>query len=292
MVSISKKINILASAGVTALLLSACATAPNANDPAAVQAFNEANDPYEPMNRYFFEVNRFVEEILVKPFAGWYRIGVPDPAQDGIRNILRNANSTVTLANDLLQGEWDRAGTTVMRMLINSTAGIGGIFDFASDWGYKYHEEDFGQTLAVHGVGEGPYLVLPLLGPSNARDAVGHGVDNLFQAPFWLDIFVDDLGFLQLATEGTYQIDTYSRNMQALTELQKGSVDYYATLRSLYRQHRDDLIRNGADEAPQGIGQNISVDIPEDGAEAPSEEVTFPASISSVENTDTNNATN
>lgn len=285
MVDFVKKLGLTGVSMLTAgLLLAGCATEPDPSDQAAVQAYNEANDPLEPTNRYFFEVNRFVEEILIKPFAGWYRVGVPDPAQDGIRNFLRNVNSPVTFFNDMFQGEWDRMGTTAMRFLINTTAGVGGIVDFASDWGYKYHEEDFGQTLAVHGVGEGPYLVLPLLGPSNPRDAIGNGVDNIFQAPFWLDIFISKLGYLQIATSGTLQLDTYSRNMQALTELQKGSVDYYATLRSLYRQHRNDEIRNGADVPPIGIGQQPEIFIPEDGAEAPGQNTgTFPASLSSVE---------
>ncbi|HEX2581928.1 MAG TPA: VacJ family lipoprotein [Dongiaceae bacterium] len=266
------------------LILAGCAAKPNPNDQVAVAAYQEANDPIEPVNRYFFEVNHFVEEILIKPFAGWYRIGIPDPVQDSIRNFLRNLNTPVTLANDLLQGSWDRAGTTAMRFLINTTLGIGGIFDWASDWGYKYHEEDFGQTLAVWGVDEGPYLVLPLLGPSNPRDAFGQQVvDNVFDAPFWLDIFIDKLGYLQIATQGTLQIDTYSRNMQALSELQRGSVDYYATLRSLYRQHRNDEIRNGVDTGfISDKASDIDLSIPQDGAEAPYQ-VTPPLTQSQLE---------
>src|SRR5690606_17780478 len=114
--------------------------------------------------------NDMVDTLVLQPAAATYRFIVPEPVQDGIRNVLRNLNGPVILANDLLQGEFDRAGDTAMRFLINSTIGLAGIFDVASDWGYEYHDEDFGQTLASWGVGEGFYLVLPLLGPSNLRD--------------------------------------------------------------------------------------------------------------------------
>src|ERR1041384_3873923 len=134
-----------------------CASEPDPSDEAAVQAYNEANDPLEPMNRYFFEVNNFLDEILLKPFAGWYHIALPDPAEDGVRNFLRNLKSPVILANDLFQGEFHRAGTTVARFFINSTIGIGGFIDVASMMDLNYHTEDFGQTLAVYGAGEGPY---------------------------------------------------------------------------------------------------------------------------------------
>src|SRR5262249_25099190 len=159
-----------AAAMLSLVLLAGCATPPPASDPEALEAFKEANDPLEPMNRYFFELNYAADELLFKPLAGWYYVALPNFAQDGVRNVLRNARSPVVLANDLLQGETDRAGVTVSRFLVNSTMGLGGLFDIGARMGLEYHDEDFGQTLAVHGVGEGPYLMLPLLGPSNPRD--------------------------------------------------------------------------------------------------------------------------
>ncbi len=230
-------------AGAMALTLSACATAPE-NDPEALAAFRETNDPLEPMNRYFFEVNYALDEILLKPVAGWYYVALPNPAQDSIRNFLRNLSSPVILANDVFQGETDRAGTTLIRFLVNSTFGIAGLFDVASEMGFQYHDEDFGQTLAVHGVEEGPYLVLPVLGPSNPRDAVGRIVD----------VFLDPLTYIARANEvenllyvrsGVTAVDSRARNLKTFDEIRAGSLDYYATIRSLYRQQRNDAIRNG-----------------------------------------------
>jgi phospholipid-binding lipoprotein MlaA len=225
------------------VLLAGCATPPS-NDPEALEAYKEANDPLEPMNRYFFELNYAADELLFKPLAGWYYVALPNFAQDGVRNVLRNVRSPVVLANDLFQGETDRAGVTVGRFLVNSTMGVGGLFDIASRIGLDYHDEDFGQTLAVAGVGEGPYLMLPLLGPSNPRDAAGRVVDMLFDPLTYIGIFggVDNVGLGAAVLDG---MDTRARNLKTLDEIRKGSLDYYATIRSLYRQRRADEINNG-----------------------------------------------
>src|SRR3569833_3710437 len=129
------------------VLMSGCATPPDPNDEAAVQAYNEANDPLEPMNRYFFEVNHFLDEVIVKPFAGYYHTALPQFAQDSVRNVVRNLHSPTILANDVFQGGFDRAGDTSSRFLINSTLGVAGLIDVADMFGIKYHDEDFGQTL-------------------------------------------------------------------------------------------------------------------------------------------------
>ncbi len=229
-------------AALAALLsIGGCASPPE-NDPDALAAYEEANDPLEPTNRYLFEVNFAADELLIKPFAGWYYAAIPNYGQDRIRNVLRNLNTPVILANDVFQGEMDRAEVTVMRFLINSTVGVAGIWDVATDWGYPYHTEDFGQTLAVHGVDEGPYLMIPILGPSNPRDASGRVVD-IFLDPM---TYFSSLTTLQYARAGLEGLDTRARNLTTLDEIRRGSVDYYATIRSLYRQYRDDEIRNGA----------------------------------------------
>jgi phospholipid-binding lipoprotein MlaA len=245
-------------AGVAAMLclalLAGCATPPT-NDPEALEAYKEANDPLEPMNRYFFELNHAADELLFKPLAGWYYVALPNFAQDGVRNVLRNVRSPVVLANDLFQGETDRAGVTVSRFLVNSTMGLVGLFDVASRMGLEYHDEDFGQTLAVHGVGEGPYLMLPLLGPSNPRDAAGRVVDMLFDPLTYIGIFggVDNIGLGAAVVDG---VDTRARNLKTLDEIRKGSLDYYATIRSLYRQRRADEINNG-ETPPEDIGEGV-----------------------------------
>ena len=231
------------------MLLGGCATPPPASDPEALEAYKEANDPLEPMNRYFFEINYAADELLFKPLAGWYYVALPNFAQDGVRNVLRNVRSPVVLANDLFQGETDRARVTVSRFLVNSTMGVGGLFDIASRMGLEYHDEDFGQTLAVHGVGEGPYLMLPLLGPSNPRDAAGRVVDMLFDPLTYVGMFggANNIGLAAAVADG---VDTRARNLKTLDEIRKGSLDYYATIRSLYRQRRNDEINNG--KTPEG----------------------------------------
>ncbi|HEY7687812.1 MAG TPA: MlaA family lipoprotein, partial [Dongiaceae bacterium] len=108
------------------LIAAGCATPPPADDPEAIAAFHEANDPLEPMNRYFFELNNAADELVMKPLAGWYYIALPNFAQDGIRNAINNVRTPVILANDLFQGELERAGTTLGRFLVNTTLGLGG----------------------------------------------------------------------------------------------------------------------------------------------------------------------
>ena len=233
---------ILAAAFV-AVGLAACATVPT--DPTELEAYHEANDPLEPMNRYFFELNNALDELVLKPFAGWYYIGLPNFAQDGIRNALDNLKTPVILANDLFQGDLDRAGTTLGRFLINSTLGLAGLIDVAEMFGLEQHYEDFGQTLAVWGTGEGPYLVLPLIGPSNPRDATGRVVDNFLDPMTYLAFEYDWAQTANFARAGLDVVDTRARNLRTLDEIKSGAIDYYATIRSLYRQQRNDAIRNG-----------------------------------------------
>lgn len=262
--NVKLRATLIAATLALSVLATGCATKPDPSDDAAVQAYQEANDPLEPMNRYFFEVNQFLDEILLKPFAGWYHLALPDPAEDGVRNVLRNLKSPVILTNDLFQGEWNRAGTTVSRFFINSTIGVGGLVDVASMMDMKYHEEDFGQTLAVYGTGEGPYLHLPILGSGNPRDYSGRLVDYALDPLTWVG-FAYNVSEINTARTGLETLDTRARNLEAIDELKRGSVDFYATARSLYRQQRNDLIRNG--ESEQQVSQEMITDemIPENG---------------------------
>jgi phospholipid-binding lipoprotein MlaA len=230
-------------AAFVALGLTGCATVPT--DPNELAAYREANDPLEPMNRYFFDLNNALDELVLKPFAGWYYIALPNFAQDGIRNALDNLKTPVILANDLFQGDLDRAGTTLGRFLINSTLGIAGLIDVAEMFGLEQHSEDFGQTLAVWGANEGPYLVLPLIGPSNPRDASGRIVDHFLDPLTYLAWQHDWIDTANFARAGLDVVDTRARNLKTLDEIKAGAIDYYATIRSLYRQQRDDAIRNG-----------------------------------------------
>jgi phospholipid-binding lipoprotein MlaA len=228
---------------IAVVSLSGCATPPT--DPDELATYKENNDPLEPMNRYFFEVNYALDELLIKPIASWYNAILPTPVEHSVHNFLRNLNGPVIFANDLLQGNWHRGGITAERFLINSTLGVAGLFDVAADWfDLKYHDEDFGQTLAVWGSGEGPYLVVPVLGPSNPRDLTGKVVDSAID-PWGYVLRHYDLDSLNYARAFVEGIDLRARNLDTLDAIRKGAVDYYATIRSLYRQHRNDAIKNG-----------------------------------------------
>lgn len=207
---------------------------------------NDMNDPLEGGNRVMFEVNQVLDQVLLRPVAVVYRGVLPDFAQDGVRNFMNNLNSPVILANDLLQGETDRAGVTLARFGINSTIGLGGLFDVASELDLPYHDEDFGQTLGTWGLGEGPYLYFLVMGPTNVRDLTGFVVDRGLDPLTYVNWGNDELEYAPVARTVLNVIDLRARNIDTLDEIERSSVDYYASIRSLYRQSRADAIRNGA----------------------------------------------
>ena len=224
-------------AGILACLsLSGCATKPS--DPAGLADYNQANDPFEPTNRFLYRVSDTVDTYTLRPVAQGYVWAVPLPARTGIHNVLANFASPALFFNDVFETKPRRAGDTFMRYLINSTVGIGGVLDVAKGWGYPAHEADGGITLANWGVPEGPYLFLPLLGPSNSRDATGFGIDIALSP---LTYVPRGYGLLTLnsALYGVGIVDARSRVLADLDQLKKNALDPYATIRSLYRQHRN-----------------------------------------------------
>jgi phospholipid-binding lipoprotein MlaA len=200
----------------------------------------DVNDPLETPNRLIFAMNEMLDVVILQPAAASYRFMLPDGVRDSVRNFMRNLRGPVILANDVFQGDEERVNTTFARFVINSTLGIAGLFDVADGMGYPFHKEDFGQTLGFYGAGEGFYLVLPIFGPSSARDGTGLVVDTLMD-PFRY-IFSQQIQLARFATEG---VDLRSRNIEAIDELRRDSVDFYARIRSLYRQHRENEINNG-----------------------------------------------
>ena len=221
-------------------------------DPEARAAYLEASDPLEPLNRAIFSFNLTLDKAILRPIATVYNAALPDPVRDGVRNFLNNLRTPIILANDVLQGEIGRAGDTVGRFLLNSTLGVGGLFDIASELGFDFHNEDFGQTLAVWGIGEGPYLMLPNFGPSNPRDAVGLA-GEYFADPVVHWTNNTDREWILYTRAGIDAVDGRSRNINTLEELERTSLDFYAAVRSLYRQRRMDQIRNGESGDPVGI---------------------------------------
>ena len=202
------------------------------------------NDPYEPTNRDIFDFNQKLDKNVARPVAVFYNSTVPEQIRDRFHYMLENLDEPVTFANDVLQGEPVRATQTLGRLTFNTTLGIGGMFDIASKMGIPDHSEDFGQTLGVWGSGEGPYWVLPLVGPSPPRDSAGRVID-IFLDPLTYARF-DGYHALAYSRAGMGILDLRARNVDTLDQIERTSVDYYATQRSLYRQYRNSEIRNGA----------------------------------------------
>jgi phospholipid-binding lipoprotein MlaA len=237
--------------GAAGLLLSAmiagCATPPA--DPAARAAFVQSNDPLEPMNRRILEVNLVIDRILLKPAAKLYLAVLPAEGRDAVRRALDNMKEPVVVINDVLQGEFRRGGISLGRFAVNSTLGIAGLAEVAAPLGLPKQTGDFGQTLYTWGFPEGPYLVVPVLGPSNPRDLLGMAGDN------YLDPFsyvasaenVDDLNIDRFIIDG---IDQRARVVDVLDDLQKHSIDFYAELRSLSQQRRAAELRRGMPMQP------------------------------------------
>jgi phospholipid-binding lipoprotein MlaA len=200
------------------------------------------NDPIEPVNRAVFQFNYVLDGLILEPAALLYRMTTPVLLRKGVNNFLANLRTPVVLANDLLQGEFKRAELTLGRFMLNTILGFGGVIDVGGRVGMpERHDEDFGQTLAVYGVRDGPYLMLPVLGPSNPRDAVGRVVDMLLDPLFFLA--PTDVRYGRAAAEA---VTFRELNIETIDELERSSIDFYAATRTLVRQLRANEIRNGA----------------------------------------------
>jgi len=231
---------------VALVALSACADKPPASNPEALRAYEERNDPLEPWNRSMHQIDQGLNTVIFNPTIAVYQAIIPEPGRKGVTNVFRNFRAPITFVNDILQGEGSRASTTLGRFVINSTVGLLGLFDVAARMGLPYHYEDFGQTFAVWGMGEGPYLYVPILGPSGGRDLTGYAIDNMgIDAMAWIGR-ADNPFWWQIAYFGALATDTKSNAKPLLDELKASSVDHYAALRSVYRQNRAKEIRNGA----------------------------------------------
>jgi phospholipid-binding lipoprotein MlaA len=221
------------------VVLSGCASTSTTNS----QVQTDPGDPLENWNRQVFDMNQRFDEAIMKPTAEAYIAVVPEPARQGVHNFLSNLNSPIVFANDLLQGEVGMASETVGRFGLNSTIGLGGLVDVATPAGIPGHDSDFGQTLGVWGVGDDPYLVLPLLGPSNPRDLAGYVADQAMDPLNYVGI--RDYTYWAMGRGAVNIIDERAQNMDTLNQLEQTSVDPYASMRSLYRQYRRSHIRHG-----------------------------------------------
>jgi phospholipid-binding lipoprotein MlaA len=233
-----KSLRAVVAAVLVGIFLTGCASTRTVEGP------QDINDPFEPFNRLMFNTTLAIDKAVLRPTAVVYRAVFPEPIRDSVRNFLNNLDSPIIFTNDILQGELARAKVTFVRTVVNTTVGIGGLFDVADRWGFPRHREDFGQTLATLGIGEGPYLFIPLFGPANPRDLFGYGTDLFFQPLTYVQW--GDESYIPYVRYGVDLIDLRAHNIETLDEIEQTSLDYYASVRSLYRQSRNNEINNGA----------------------------------------------
>jgi phospholipid-binding lipoprotein MlaA len=208
----------------------------------------EIKDCFEKLNRATFSFNNGLDKAIIKPIAKGYR-NLPDPIQKGTRNAVTNLSTLITIPNNILQGDVKTAIINTGRLVVNTTVGLLGTIDVANKMGFpKYEREDYGQTLGAWGVGPGCYLVLPVLGPSTIRDTTGSFVNVLGGDP-WYNASIH--GNNEFLSEGIYitskaldGVNFRSENLSSLDNLEANSVDFYATLKSLYLQNRENKIQN------------------------------------------------
>ncbi len=208
----------------------------------------EIKDCSEGFNRASFAFNQGLDKVIVKPVASLYR-SLPTPIKSGTSNALDNISNLITIPNNILQGDFKKAGVNTGRFVINTTIGVLGLIDVAEYMGFtKFEKEDYGQTLAVAGVGPGCYVVLPVLGPSTARDAVA-SVANFTGGDAWYNVTVrndtqyfSDFDFY--SSKIGSGVDFRAKNFDSIENLEKNSLDFYASVKSLYLQDRQQKILN------------------------------------------------
>jgi phospholipid-binding lipoprotein MlaA len=235
------------------LVLPACATPPK--DPAQRAVFEQNNDPLEPMNRAIFAFNDAAYTYVIFPVARTYNV-LPEPARTGVHNALANLNEPIVFMNKGLQGDFSSALAAVGRFVMNSIFGFGGLIDVAAHNDLQEPQAgDFGATLYTYGIGEGPYLVLPLLGPSNPRDTIGLVADG--EASPWGYIlyttYPEQIGMFAITG-----LDKLDRQMDSYNESKRTSLDFYAFLRSAYRQNRRFELSYGKDTGTENFYQDPS----------------------------------
>ena len=240
-------------AAVACLFLASCAS----NKAPVYVGDIEVNDSFEQYNRTVFAFNDAVSDAVIHPVVKGYRTVVPTPARTGVRNVLRTLRAPVNFGNQVLQGDMTGSGNVITRTIVNVLLGVGGVFDLAGHEGIDYESEDFGQTLAIWGVDHGPYLVLPLIGPSSLRDYTGYIVDGFADPLRWYLFNIEEEG-IYYTKVGLSYLDLRESLIDVLEELEASSVDYYAATRSIYYQRRQALVEDRA----RGTAGNVP-DFPE-----------------------------
>lgn len=221
--------------------------ASNKSAPAVVEV-SPIYDPIEPFNRAVFQFNRFIDFLILKPVTKVYTTVTPDFAQHGVTNFLSNLGEPVTMLNKLLQGDFEGFRTATSRLYINSVFGVLGLVDTADHMGIHAVDADFGQTMGKYGVGHGFYLVLPIIGPSSARDGTGRLVDT-FTDPYNIAFMDSETEWPIYARAGLTAIDVRARYGDEIDRTMKTAVDPYVTFRSIYAQRRAYVVQDKSIDA-------------------------------------------
>ena len=208
----------------------------------------EIKDCFEKLNRATFAFNQGLDKALIKPLAEGYR-NLPDPIQRGTSNAVKNLSTLITIPNNVLQGDIKTALINTGRLVVNTTVGLLGTIDVANKMGFpKYVKEDYGQTLGAWGIGPGCYLVLPVLGPSTLRDTAGSFANVMGGDPWYNASIHGNNQFLSqelyITSKALSGIDFRSDNIESFENLERNSIDFYASIRSLYTQDRENKIKN------------------------------------------------
>jgi phospholipid-binding lipoprotein MlaA len=209
---------------------------------ASAQAMGPINDPWEGMNRNLYSVHKAIDRAVLRPLMLVY-VQIPRPARSGLANVAGNLGEPITFVNDVLQVRPRAAGRTLTRFATNSTLGVGGVFNLAERAGFPRHYSDFGQTLGRYGVGPGPFLIVPGLGPSTVRDIFGRVVDTSIDPVNRFEY--DHRNVVRIARPAVVALEARAFFDTEIQQLDQNAIDPYATLRAAYLQNRQSLIRGG-----------------------------------------------
>ena len=217
------------------------------------------DDPFEPLNRAIFEFNDALDQSILRPTAITYKTSVPDPIRSGVSNVLKWLQGPTIITNDIMQGDFKQAQSDSMRFFMNTTSF--GLIDAAADFDMKFRTEDFGQTLALYGVPPGPFIMLPFLGPSNVRDAIGRVVDHFLNPLSYIGSLNARVPFTA-SKNITAAVNFRAENFDQIDDLRSSSLDAYAKVRTICRQQRQAAINNG--RVPINLSQKGSEELFDD----------------------------
>jgi phospholipid-binding lipoprotein MlaA len=239
---------ILITSLISLMLVSGASADTDGQNTMSKKSPGKVRDCFESLNRATFSLNQGLDKVIFKPVAKSYR-SLPSSVRTGTSNALINISSLITIPNNILQGEFKTAGINTGRFVVNTTIGIIGIFDVAEKMGFsEYEKEDYGQTLGKWGVGAGCYVVLPVLGPSTVRDTVGSFINVLGGDPYYNASTHGNNEYLSdsiyMTTKVLSGVDFRAKNLESIDNLEKNSLDFYASVRSLYLQDRQQKIAN------------------------------------------------